>query len=175
MFSLLSPPLRRLLPSTTRSYLAVHLAQFSPSHEKSRNLVWQKKVGDKVNIYDHLYDVTAYDLSPENPPGTATEMLLECVDDGYLTHVFFDFPEGNIEANEVVGVLSKDIEEHSRLTALIESLPEKDRNAPTSVLLKIDFPSNTIMWEGFLATEGLPPSPGNIAAPPGLPYTAGKS
>ena len=80
-------------------------------------------------------------------------MLVECVDDGVLSHVFEDFPDGEIEANEVMGLLARDEEEHKEIRRKLEDMMEEDRNNQNKVAAAVGFPEGTIMWEGYLASE----------------------
>ncbi|GMI29877.1 hypothetical protein TeGR_g11814 [Tetraparma gracilis] len=150
----LRPPSR---PSC-RSYIGLISVQFSPSHSRSENIRWLVSPGDWVDVYQPLYTCTAYDLSPEEP-GKGTPMIVECVDEGYATHLFD--VEGSDEPMEVIGVLSKDEEEHARLSKLLGDMPGDVKANQARCLKALGPPPEcAVMWNGYLQGKEPPPPKG---------------
>jgi hypothetical protein len=109
-------------------------------------------------MYDALFTVTALNLTPEQPKDFETHMLVESVDEGVLSHYFTDYPDDLIEANEIIGVLARDQEEHERILKDMAGMTEEEKQDQSLVMLNIGLPENHFMWEGFLA-DAVPKDP----------------
>ena len=149
-----------LAPAHTRSNRTIHTAQFSPTHSSSTNITWLKPLFASINIYDPIYTCDAKNLTIfDDQKSPNTPMLVECVDEGFISHIFHTSPTAETEPNEVIGILSVDEKEHRRITATIAILTPADQQSHPKVFKALgEGPENTFMWEGFLKNAPEKPS-----------------
>ncbi|OQR86112.1 hypothetical protein THRCLA_22979, partial [Thraustotheca clavata] len=73
------------------------MPKVSPSMSVGRITAWKKNVGDYVECYDLLFEFDAKGVTDDDV-SSATQMELECCDEGYLALVVDSIPDGKLIA-----------------------------------------------------------------------------